>query len=297
MTTPQMGEIGIWSAELRFDDEKAITAAAAELEELGYGTLWVPGGIDTEVLKSVDHLLSATKHITIATGILNLWMHEAKDVAGWFKALSESHRERVMLGIGVSHGPIVGEAWVRPLAKMQVYLDNLEAAGMALDQCCIGALGPKMLALSGERTAGAHPYLVFPEHTTMAREILGPEKLLMPEQGVILETDPARARKIGLAALEPYRSLPNYLNNWKRLGFSDEEIATISDRLFDKIFAWGDVGQVAKRVNEHLSAGADHVCLQLLAGEGSGISQLLPKWRELASALALKFHSSLSHDL
>ncbi len=285
MSAPAFGRLGLWSMELRFGDPQQAQDAAAELEALGFGALWIPGGVDDAVLGSVDSLLAATGEITIATGILNIWKHRPEDVAAWFQGLDPASQGRVMLGLGISHGPLIGESWQKPLAVTREFLDGLASAGLAAEHLCLAALGPKMLALSAERTAGAHPYLVTPEHTAQAREILGPGKLLAPEQGVILETDPGRARAIARQALSIYQFLPNYRNNWLRLGFSLEDVDTVSDRLVDGLFAWGDVEAIRRRVDEHHAAGADHVCLQVLQEEGGGIPGLLVCCRELAAAL------------
>lgn len=279
-----LGRVGVWSTELRFGDKAEAAAAASELDSLGYGALWVPGGIGGPVLQDLDDLLSATSRATIATGILNVWKHDPAEVAGWFLALPADRQARVMLGLGISHGPLIGEEWKRPVAAMRAYLDKLEAAGMPRDNLCLAALGPKMLELSGERTAGAHPYLVNPAHTAEARGILGPGKLLAPEQGVVLESDPARAREMAVEALVHYRRLPNYVNNWKRLGFTDEEIENVSDRFIDAIFACGDAAAIAARVAEHHAAGADHVCVQAITG-GAGLAKAMPALRELARVL------------
>lgn len=286
MSAPEVGKVGIWSMELRFRDNDKGNALAAELDEMGYGTLWIPGLIDGGVLGVVDRLLSVTNNITIATGILNLWKHEPKDVADWFEALPDSQKSRVMLGIGISHGPLIGENWGKPMAKTREFLDGLKAAGMEMDNTCLAALGPKMLALSGERTAGAHPYLVTPEHTAQAREILGPGKLLMPEQGVVFGDDPAKIREIAEAGLSNYLALPNYRNNWLRLGLTEEDIETVSDRLIDSMFATGSASDMAGRVQAHHDAGADHVCIQIVSGAKIGdIDALRPHYRSLADAM------------
>lgn len=286
MGTPAIGKVGIWSLELRFGDKAESSEAAAELDELGYGALWIPGGIDSGAPADVERLLGATRRTTIATGILNIWKHEPAELAAWFASLPDEHKPRTLLGLGVSHGPIIGEKWAKPLAVVRKYLDRLDAAGMDRSSLCLAALGPKMVALAGERTAGAHPYLVTPEHTAEARAILGPGKLLAPEQGVILEEDPARARELSLAALENYRMLPNYRNNWLRLGFTEEEIDRVDDRLIHALFAIGSVEKAAERVRAHLDAGADHVCLQVIAGaRGGDFATLLPQWRRLAEGL------------
>ena len=286
MATPTVGKVGIWSLELRFGDKAQSSEAAAELDELGYGALWIPGGVDAGAPADVERLLSATQRTTIATGILNIWMHKPEELAAWFAALPDSQKARTLLGLGVSHGPIIGEKWSKPLSVMRQFLDGLDAANMPGENLCLAALGPKMVALSGERTAGAHPYLVTPQHTAEARAILGPGKLLAPEQGVILEEDPAKAREVALAALENYLRLPNYRNNWLRLGFTEQEIDAVDDRLLHAIFAIGTVEEAADRVRAHLDAGADHVCVQILAGpRGGDFATLRPQWKRLAEAL------------
>lgn len=286
MSSPQLGRIGLWSMELRFGDRAAAAEAAAECDALGFGALWIPGGIDGDVLQDVDALLAATKDITIATGILNIWKHEPGDVAAWFKGLSDDHQRRVMLGVGVSHGPMIGDAWSKPLAAMRRFLDGLDQAGMPTDHLCLAALGPKMLALSAQRSSGAHPYLVTPQHTEQARQLLGNGPLLAPEQGVILSADPERARALARQALGIYINLPNYRNNWLRLGFTEEDIETVSDRLVDALFAWGEPAAIAERVNAHLDAGADHVCLQVIQESiGADVAGLRAAVRTLASTL------------
>ena len=282
----ELGKVGIWSMEMRFGDKGEVDEAAAELDELGFGALWIPGGIDDAVLGDVERLLSVTRNLTIATGILNIWKHEPADVANWWKGLSADGQSRVMLGLGVSHAPIIGEAWGKPLEVTRKFLDGLDAAGLPRESMCLAALGPKMMALAGERTAGAHPYLVTPGHTATAREILGPGKLLAPEQGVVLETDPAKARDYATQALSHYRELPNYKNSWRRIGFSEDDIANLSDTLLDGLFAWGGMDKIVQRVKEHHDAGADHVCLQVIRGAmGGDMPGLRAACRELAGAL------------
>jgi len=285
-TNQRLGRIGIWSLELRYGDRAAALAAAAELDQLGFGALWIPGGVGGDLLGDVVALLSATRRATIATGILNIWKHTPRDVAQWWRQLPADSQRRVLLGLGVSHSTLIGEAYRKPLAAMREFLDALGREGVPADSLCLAALGPKMLELSRDRTAGAHPYLVIPEHSAVARKVLGPGKLLAPEQGVILESDPARARELGRAALTHYRSMPNYMNSWRRLGFTADDVTSLSDRLVDGLFAWGGVDQVAARVNAHLAAGADHVCLQVISGaKGGSFATLLPVWRQLAAAL------------
>lgn len=285
MTAPNVGRIGIWSMELRFGDAGEVAEAAAELDELGYGAIWFPGGIGGDVTGDFSRLLAATRRATIATGIINIWKHEPKEIADWWLGLSGDHKARALLGLGISHGPLIGESWGKPIPVTRDYVERLTALGVPADSQCLAALGPKMLELARDLTAGAHPYLVTPEHSARARAILGPGKLLAPEQGVILESDPARARELAAGALTHYRALPNYRNNWKRLGFTEEEIESVSDRLLDALFAWGSVDRIAERVREHLAAGADHVCLQVIAPPDAGMAKQREAWRALAAAL------------
>ena len=267
---------GVWSTGLRYAEPGRSADAAAELESLGYRALWIPD-VGGDVFASLDNLLSSTSNITVATGILNVWRQTVDDTNAWWARLSPATRERVLLGLGVSHGPLIGESWTRPLATMRSFLDGLHVPEQ---RRCLAALGPKMLELARTRTAGAHPYLVTPEHTANAREALGPDALLAPEQGVVLETDPDTARTLARGLLEHSAHLPNYVSSWKRLGFTDEDISTMSDRLVDALVVWGDVDQIAARVAEHRAAGADHVCLQVIDGQGAGLP--LDAWRALA---------------
>ncbi len=283
MTAVELGRVGIWSLELRFADPAFGVEAAVEIEELGYGALWIPGAIDGGVLADVDRLMSATKRLAIATGIINIWKQQPEDVADWWRGQPADRQARVMLGLGVSHAPIIGESWGKPLALMRDYLDRLDASGLPPSASCIAALGPKMLELAGRRTAGSHPYLVTPEQSSIAREIMGPGKLIAPEQGVVLEEDPAKARELGRAGLRPYLALPNYKNNWKRLGYSDDEIERLDDRLVDGIIAWGSPARIAERIKAHHDAGADHVCLQVMSG--GDFERSRAAYRELAAAV------------
>ncbi|MDB5724330.1 MAG: class F420-dependent oxidoreductase [Novosphingobium sp.] len=283
-THNRISRIGVWSLELRFGDPGKAVEAATELDELGYGALWVPGGIDNGVLGDMDRLLAATTRVTIASGILNIWKHDPLEVAAWWTGLAPDRRERVLLGLGVSHVPIIGQPF-KPVAVMREFLDKLTSAGVAPESLCLAALGPKMIELSRDRTAGAHPYLVTPEHTAQARAVLGPDRLLAPEQAVILESDPAKARELARGALATYQKLPNYRNSWQRLGFSEQEIDAVSDRLVDALFAWGSAEAIKERVDQHFAAGADHVCVQVITGAGVDVAAARPVWRELAAVL------------
>ena len=281
----RLGRVGVWSMELRFGDGAEAVAAAAELEELGFGAIWIPGGIGGDIFGDVSRLLGATRKVVIGTGIINIWKHEPAELATWWKALPAGHQERALLGLGVSHGPLIGETYGKPLAVMREFLDKLSALGVPASSLCLAALGPKMLELARDRTAGAHPYLVTPAHSAEARRIMGPAALLAPEQGAVLESDPVRARQLARQALEHYRQLPNYLNNWRRLGYSDKDIAELSDNVVDALFAWGDGGKVAERVDAHIAAGADHVCLQVINEGGMSVSAARDGWRKLAKAV------------
>ena len=269
--------VGIWSGELRHGDPGEIVEAAAELESLGYSALWIPD-LGGDLLGAFDVLLGATSTATVASGILNVWRQTPADVNAWWAGLPETSRSRMLIGLGISHGPLIGEDWGKPLPTMRAFIDALDVPAESL---CIAALGPKMLQLSGTRTAGTHPYLVTPEHTAIAREALGEGALVAPEQGVVLETDPEKAREIARQGVGFYTGLPNYVNNWKRLGFTDDDVATLSDRLIDALFAWGDADAINARIDEHRKAGADHVCLQVLRAPG-GTPMPRDVWRALA---------------
>jgi probable F420-dependent oxidoreductase len=275
---------GVWSPELRYSDAARVAELAAELEALGYSALWIPD-VCVDLFTALDRLLAATSTTTIATGILNVWMHDATDTASWWTGLhDDATRARVLLGLGASHAALIGEPWRRPLSVVRDYLDALDATGAVPPPSrCLAALGPKMLELARDRTAGAHPYLATPDHTARAREILGPEALLAPEQGVILDTDVARAREVARTNVQGYAQLPNYANNWRRSGFTDDDIEQITDRLVDALIVVGDVDTIAARVAAHRDAGADHVCIQVV-GERGGPAPLAA-WRELAAAL------------
>ena len=275
----EIGRVGIWSRELRFHDDRAEAAdAAAELEELGYGALWIPD-VGGDVLGAARELLDATRTVPIATGILNIWMHDPAEVASGAAALGP----RFLLGLGASHSAVVDAQepgrYARPLSTMVAYLDALDASSPGPSQRVLAALGPRMLELARDRAAGAHPYLVTPEHTAIARETLGPDALLAPEQSVTLERDLDVAR----AFVTDYLRLPNYVNNLRRLGFDDTDLAGApSDRLVRALVATGPPEEIAKRVAEHHAAGADHVTVQVI-----GAGETLPReaWRELAPAL------------
>jgi probable F420-dependent oxidoreductase len=280
--------VGVWGSQLRYGNPVEAAEAAADLEELGFTALWIPD-VGGPVLDSVDHLLSSTKQVVIATGILNLWMHEAPDVAAGYASLTKTYGERFLLGIGCSHAPLVDAKepgrFRKPLAATRSFLDALDAAEqpVPVENRVLAALGPKMLELSATRTRGAHPYLGTPDHTGQAREVLGNGPLLLPEQTVILTEDRSEARAVGTDWLRAYLALPNYANNLLRSGFTQDDLDSVSDRVFDAIVAWGDEEAVQRRVNEHRAAGADHVCVQVLTADLREFPR--EQWRRLAAAL------------
>jgi probable F420-dependent oxidoreductase len=280
--------VGVWSSQLRYGNPEESAEAAAELEELGFTALWIPD-VGGPVFDAVSHLLASTKQTVIATGILNLWMHEPSDVAASYADLTKTHGERFLLGIGVSHAPLVDSKepglYRKPLAATRTFLDAIDATDhpVPAQNRVLAALGPKMLELAATRTRGAHPYLVTPDHTRQAREALGDGPLLLPEQTVLLADDRSAARAIGTDWLRAYLALPNYANNLLRSSFTEDDLASVSDRLFDAIIAWGDEDAILTRVNEHRAAGADHVCIQALTADPREFPR--EQWRRLAAAI------------
>jgi probable F420-dependent oxidoreductase len=277
-----LGRIGLWSW-LAPTDLDAAVEAVAELERLGCGAFWFPENpASFDIARA---LLEGTGRIVVATGIVSIWKHSPAETAAAYHELAGAHPGRFLLGLGVSHHFLADGQYRRPLTRMREYLDALDAADtpVPVSGRVLAALGPRMLELSRERTAGAHPYLVTPEHTRRAREILGPDRILATEQAVVLETDPARARALARQHLAVYLRAPNYTNNWLRLGFTEDDLADGgSDRLVDALVAWGDARVIRERVAQHHGAGADHVCLQIVTGE-----RHLPveRWRALAPDL------------
>ncbi|MEU8599810.1 LLM class F420-dependent oxidoreductase [Streptomyces parvulus] len=278
-----VGRYGVWSVQLRADDPSGAgerAEAAAELEQLGYGALWLGG--NTSAAHAAP-LIAATSRLVVGTSIQSIWEHEVAETAASFAELEVAHPGRFVLGLGVSHGPRVKE-YSRPYSTMVDYLDGLDRAGMRSGHRVLAALGPKMLDLSRDRAAGAIPYLVTPEHTAQARERLGAAPLLAPEFKVVLDSDPARARATARAYLGRYLALPNYTKNFLNLGFTDADVADGgSDRLIDAVFAWGDDDTVRTRIDAFLDAGADHVALQVVEDDMSRAPR--EGWRRLASLL------------
>jgi probable F420-dependent oxidoreductase len=279
---------GVWSPHLRYGDDKVVAVAAEALEELGYDAVWVPD-VGGDLFGSLERLLGATTTLTIATGILNIWMHEAAEVAQRRASWSADWQQRFLLGLGVSHQVLIDSGspgrYAKPYSKMVEYLDGLDgaAAPYPRDARVLAALRPRMLELARERAAGAHPYFVPVEHVARAREILGPDASIAVELAVVLDTEPSSARTTARRHTAIYVTLPNYTNNLREFGFGDDDFTDHgSDRLVDAIVAWGDVEAVARRVAAMREAGADHVCIQVIrADEEVPVSD----WRELAPAL------------
>lgn len=255
---------------------------ATEIEALGYGAVWV-GGSPPAALSWVEPILQATTTLCVATGIVNVWSAPAQRVAESFHRIEAAYPGRFLLGIGVGHAEMISE-YRKPYNALVEYLDRLDDYGVPANRRVVAALGPRVLGLSARRSAGAHPYLTTPEHTARARELIGPSAFLAPEHKVVLTTDSARARTVGRQALDMYFNLANYRNNWKRLGFTDDEVSRPgSDRLVDAVVAYGTPDAIAARLNEHLLAGADHVPIQVLTEDDNLVSALT----ELAKPLRL----------
>jgi probable F420-dependent oxidoreductase len=256
---------------------------AKDIEALGYGAVWVGGSPPAE-LEWVEPILEKTTTLQVATGIVNIWTANAGPVAESFHRIDKAYPGRFLLGIGVGH-PEANQEFRKPIDALTDYLDKLDEYGVPRNRRVVAALGPKVLRLSADRAAGPHPYLTTPEHTAQARELLGPDAFIAPEHKVVLTTDAEKARAVGRKALEIYLNLTNYLNSWKRLGFSDEDVAKPgSDRLVDAVVAYGTVDAIAARLKEHLDAGADHVPVQVLTSP----DKLVPALAELAGPLGLQ---------
>jgi probable F420-dependent oxidoreductase len=276
MTKPNLGNYGVFG-------RGATPQQAKEIEALGYGAIWVGGSPPAE-LEWVEPLLAATTNIKVATGIVNIWTAQAAPVAESFHRINTAFPGRFLLGIGVGH-PEAHTEYRKPIDALTEYLDQLDEYGVPKEQRVVAALGPKVLQLAADRSAGAHPYLTTPEHTASARELIGPDAFLAPEHKVVFTTDAERARTVGRKALEIYLNLNNYLNSWKRLGFNDSDLAKPgSDRLVDALVAYGTTDAIAARLRQHLDAGADHVPVQVLTSPDKLIAALT----ELAGPLGLQ---------
>ena len=266
----RLGRIGLWDHRFRYGEPEVAVRAARRAEELGFGALWIPD-VGGDLFDALERLLGATERVVVATGILNIWFHDPAAVAARRAGWPTGWQDRCLFGLGVSHAALIDAAeagrWRRPLTHMRDWLDRADAADPPLPVASrvLAALGPRMLELARDRAAGAHPYNVTPEHTARARAVLGPDRLLAPEHAVVCTADAATARRVGRAHLALYLGLPNYTNNLRRLGFGDDDLAEGgSDRLVDALVAWGPPERITARIDEHLEAGADHVCVQVL---------------------------------
>ncbi|MGW0163508.1 LLM class F420-dependent oxidoreductase [Mycobacterium sp. NPDC003323] len=288
MTKPDLGNFGVFGL---FQQWKQLSATQLrDIEALGYGAIWAGGSPPAE-LDWVESLLEPTEKITVATGIVNIWSATAGAVAESFHRIEAAHPGRFLLGIGVGHPELVTE-YKKPYDALTEYLDKLDEYGVPKDRRIVAALGPQVLKLAARRSAGAHPYLTTPEHTARARALIGPDAFLAPEHKVVLNTadersrevTAAHARAVGRDHLGVYLHGTNYVNNWKRLGFTDSDVtAPGSDALIDALIAYGRTDAIAARLKEHLAAGADHVPVQVLTDP----DELVPALAELAGHLGL----------
>ncbi|QEN15775.1 LLM class F420-dependent oxidoreductase [Mycolicibacterium sp. ELW1] len=273
---PDLGRYGVWTGGPVTPDQ------AVEIERLGYGAVWV-GGSPAADLSFVEPILSQTENLSVATGIVNIWSAPADEVAESYHRIENAYPGRFLLGVGVGH-PEHTQEYTKPYAALVDYLDKLDDKHVPTSRRVIAALGPKVLHLAAQRSAGAHPYLTTPEHTGQARNLVGPTVFLAPEHKVVLSTDPEEARELGRDSVGFYLGLSNYVNNWKRLGFTDSDVAPpASDKLIDAVVAHGTADAIAARLAEHLDNGADHVTIQVLGGW----DKLLPTLTELAGPLGL----------
>lgn len=289
-----IGRVGVWSFALEAQTAAEERDAAREIESLGYRAIWIPEAVDSrEVFSQAGWLLASTERAVVASGIASIWARDAVASANGWRMLTDAYPGRFVLGLGVSHAGSVGRrgsTYERPLTEMRRYLDAMDRAGSSAPAPetdpwrLLAALGPRMLELAAERTLGAHPYFVPVEHTAFARRRLGPEPVLAVEQTVVLETDAADARRVARRFAVDYLQTPNYANNLRRMGYTDQDLGGQgSDRVIDATIAWGDVDQISARVRQHLEAGADHVCVQVVGEDDLDVC--LPELRELAPAL------------
>jgi probable F420-dependent oxidoreductase len=287
-TRDRLGPVGVWSGVLRAAAVADEPAAIRRIEELGYGSLWTGEAIGgKDAFAHAAMALASSSRIVFGTGIANVWARHPATMEGGAATLAAAWPGRFVLGVGASHASMVersGQVYAKPLAHMTEYLAEMDAATAAAPDTpvpfprVLAALGPRMLELAREHAHGAHPYFVPPSHTPIAREILGPDRLLIPEQAVVLNSDSAQARAIARAHMATYLTLPNYLNSLRNLGYGDEEVSGGgSDRLVDAIVAWGDEQAIADRVSQLRESGADHVLLQPLAPDLAGVLDQLER--------------------
>jgi probable F420-dependent oxidoreductase len=281
MAKPNLGKFGVFG-HYQAVWQQLSPAQLQEIEALGYGAIWAGGSPPAE-LDWIEPILGATDKLQLATGIVNIWSAAPGPVSESFHRIEKAYPGRFLLGIGAGHPEATAE-YKKPYDALNEYLDQLDEHGVPKDRIVVAALGPQVLKLSARRTAGAHPYLTTPEHTTQARELVGPDAFIAPEHKAVLTTDAEKARAIGRKTLDIYLNLTNYTSNWKRLGFSDSDIAKPgSDALVDAVVAYGTPDAIAARLKQHLAAGADHVPVQVL----TGTDKLVPALAELAGPLGL----------
>jgi probable F420-dependent oxidoreductase len=273
---PTLGRYGVWTGGPVTPEQ------AVEIEKLGYGAVWV-GGSPSADLAFVEPILEQTSTLQIATGIINIWTADAETVAESYHRIEKAYPGRFLLGVGVGH-PEHTQEYTKPYDALVSYLDALDAKTVPTSRRVIAALGPKVLKLARDRSAGAHPYLTTPEHTAQARELIGNSVFLAPEHKVVLTTDAEKARDLGRKTVGFYLDLSNYVNSWRRLGFTSDDVEQPgSDKLIDAVVAYGSPEAIAARLNEHLEAGADHVAIQVLGSR----DELVPTLTELARPLGL----------
>lgn len=295
MTKPDLGPVGLWTFTLDLRPAAEVRDLVPEIESMGWGCVWVPEAVNRDAMVNSALLLSASTTLKIGTGIASIWGRDAMTTAAALHSLSEAWPGRFVLGLGVSHQPMVdglrGQDYTKPFSKMRDYLAAMEGAlymspRIEDETVVLAALGPRMLELSASAADGAHPYFVPVEHTAFAREHLGPDALLAPEQACVLSSDPEEARRVARGHMATYLGLPNYTNNLRRFGWGDEDLADGgSDTLVDAIVAWGDEQAILDRVAAHHERGADHVALQVLPIDGMSVP--MDHWHRLADALAL----------
>ena len=293
LTKAALGKLGLWTFQLDVQPMREAQKFAAQIEELGFPTVWVPEAVGREPFASTALLLSATEKLILATGIASLHARSPMTMQAGWKTITEAFPDRFLLGIGVSHQPAVegfhGGSYDKPYSTMVKYLDAMDrglyfaAQPSAPPARALAALGPKMLKLAAERTMGAHPYFVPVEHTPIARAAMGPDALLAPELAVVFSRDASEARAIARGFMKTYLGLPNYTNNLKRLGWTDEDIAGPTDALVDAIVAWGSLDDIETRIKAHLDGGADHVCVQVLSSDPTKVT--MDEFRQLASLI------------
>ncbi len=275
-----LGRYGVWLPTRSISPQ-----LAKQIESLGYGAVWVGGSPDAG-LEWAEPALAETSSLQLATGIVNIWASPADEVAASYHRIEKAYPGRFLLGIGVGH-PEHTDVYKKPYDALVEYLDALDGASVPTSRRVLAALGPKVLALSAERSAGAHPYLTTPAHTAHARELIGNTVFLAPEHKVVLTTDANEARDIGRGAVDFYLGLSNYANNWRRLGFTDADLRKPgSDKLIDAVVAYGTPNAIATRLNDHHEAGADHVAIQVLGAPSE--DKLVAVLKELAGPLGLK---------